>query len=125
MIYVMLIGFNMITLRSLIDGGCGIVRVDGNISKTNNGGGGGGGKKRETFWQGGGGGGGFNFFFLSFSNHENYSVKNICAYSKSKIKTKVTSKQNLEHFKKINRRSFLNHFYLVHNSKNRKIIILS
>ena len=41
MIYVMLIGFNMITLRSLIDGVCGIVRVDGNISKTNNGGGGG------------------------------------------------------------------------------------
>ena len=128
MIYVMLIGFNMITLRSLIDGGCGIVRVDGNISKTNNGGGGVGWKKLEILLaRGGGGGEGWllNCFFLSFSNHENYSVKNICAYSKSKIKTKVTSKQNLEHFKKINRRSFLNHFYLVHNSKNRKIIILS
>ena len=27
--------------------------------------------------------------------HENYSIKNICVYSKSLIKTKVTSKQNL------------------------------
>ena len=29
-----------------------------------------------------------NCFFLSFSSHENYSIKNICVYSKSKIKTK-------------------------------------
>ena len=27
--------------------------------------------------------------------HENYSIKNNCVYSKSLIKTKVTSKQNL------------------------------
>ena len=37
-----------------------------------------------------------NCFFLSFSNHEDDSIKNICVYSKSKIKTKVTSKPNLE-----------------------------
>ena len=46
-----------------------------------------------------------NCFFLSFSNHENYSIKNICVYSKSKIK-KVTNKQNIEHFKMINWRLF-------------------
>ena len=57
-----------------------------------------------------------NCFFLSFSNHENYSIKNICVYSKSKIKTKVTSKQNLEHFKMINRRLFIRKF--CNNSKN-------
>ena len=51
-----------------------------------------------------------NCFFLSFSNHENCSIKNICVYSKSKIKTKVTSKQNLEHFKMINRRLFIHKF---------------
>ena len=56
-----------------------------------------------------------NCFFLSFSNHENYSIKNICVYSKSKIKTKVTSKQNLEHFKMINRRLFIHKF--CNNSK--------
>ena len=33
---------------------------------------------------------------LSFSNHENYSIKNIYVFSKIKIKTKVKSKQNLE-----------------------------
>ena len=36
-----------------------------------------------------------NCFFLSLCNHENYSIKNIWVYSKSKITTKVTSKQNL------------------------------
>ena len=46
-----------------------------------------------------GGGWLLNCFFPSFSNHENYSIKNICVYSKSKIKTKVTNKQNLDHFK--------------------------
>ena len=51
-----------------------------------------------------------NYFFLSFSNHENYSVKNICVYSKRKIKTKVTSNQNLEHFKVINGRLFIQKF---------------
>ena len=56
-----------------------------------------------------------NCFFLSFSNHENYSIKNICVYSKSKIKAKVTSKQNLEHFKMINRRLFIHKF--CNNSK--------
>ena len=43
-----------------------------------------------------------NCFFLFFSNHENDSIKNICVYSKSKIKTKVTNKQNLQNFKMIN-----------------------
>ena len=38
-------------------------------------------------------------FFLSFSNHENYTIKNICVYSKSKMKTQVTNKQNLEHLR--------------------------
>ena len=56
-----------------------------------------------------------NYFFLSFSNQKNRSIKNICVYSKSKIKTKVTSKQNLEHFKMINRRLFIPKF--CNNSK--------
>ena len=30
-------------------------------------------------------------------NHKNYNMKNIWVYSKSKIITKVTSKQNLKH----------------------------
>ena len=51
-----------------------------------------------------------NCFFLSFSNHENYSIKNICVYSKSKMKIKLTSKQNLEHLKMINRRLFIHKF---------------
>ena len=59
-----------------------------------------------------------NCFFLSFSNHENYSIKNFCVYSKSKIKTKVTSKQNLEHFKMINRRLLIHKF--CDNSKIQK-----
>ena len=67
----------------------------------------GGWKKLKVLIAWGGGGGGeewlLNCFFLSFSNLENYSIKNICVYSKSKIKTKVTSKQNLEHFKMVNR----------------------
>ena len=64
MIYVMLIGFNMITLRSLIDGVCGIVRVDGNISKNNNGWGGGGSwKKLEILLARRGGGLAFKLFF--------------------------------------------------------------
>ena len=37
-------------------------------------------------------------FFFSFSN----GSISICVYSKSKIKTKLTNKQNLEHFKIIN-----------------------
>ena len=56
-----------------------------------------------------------NRFFISFSNHENYSIKNICVYSRSKIKTKVTSKQNQEHLKMINRRSCIHKF--CNNSK--------
>ena len=51
-----------------------------------------------------------NCFFLSFSNHENYSIKDICVYSKCKIKTKVTNKQNLEHFKMIDRILFIRKF---------------
>ena len=61
------------------------------------------------------GGGRFNCFFLPFSNHENYSIKNICVYSKSKTETKVTNKQNLEHFKMRNRRLFILKF--CNNSK--------
>ena len=49
-------------------------------------------------------------FFFPFSNHENYSIKNICIYSKSKIKTKVPFKQSLEHFKMTNRRLFIPNF---------------
>ena len=56
-----------------------------------------------------------NGFFISFSNHENYSIKNICVYSRSKIKTKVTSKQNQEHLKMINRRLCIDKF--CNNSK--------
>ena len=56
------------------------------------GGGGGGGKK---FKNRGGGGCLLNCFLLSFSNHENYSIKNICEYSKSKIKTKNKTENNL------------------------------
>ena len=56
-----------------------------------------------------------NCFFLSFSNHENCSIKKICVYSKSKIKTKVTGKQKLEHFKMINQRLFIHKF--CNNSK--------
>ena len=94
-----------LTLRSLIDKGRGIVRVVGKISKTNI-------RRRvgrigivgelektENFNSRGGWL--LNCFFPFFSNHENYKIKNICVYSKSKIKTKVTSKQNLEHFKMI------------------------
>ena len=59
-----------------------------------------------------------NCFFF-FSNHENDSIKNICVYSKNTIKTKVTSKQNLEHFKMINWRSFS------HKSFNNPKMLLS
>ena len=52
---------------------------------------------------------------FSFCNHESYSIKNIYVYSKSKIKTKVTSKQNLEHFKMTNRTLFVYKF--CNNSK--------
>ena len=54
-----------------------------------------------------GGGWLLNCFFLSFPNHEDYSIKNIFVYNKSKIKIKVTNEQNLEHFKMINRRLFI------------------
>ena len=50
-------------------------------------------------------------FFLSFSSHENCSIKNICVYSKSKIKTKGTKEQNVEHFKMINWRLFSHKFF--------------
>ena len=57
-----------------------------------------------------GGGWLLNCFSLFISNHENYSIKNICVYSKSKIKTKVTNKQNLKHFKMINQTLFIHKF---------------
>ena len=44
----------------------------------------------------------FKLLFSFFPNNESYSIKNICVYSKSKIKPEVTNKQNLEHFKVIN-----------------------
>ena len=56
-----------------------------------------------------------NCFFISVSDHENYSIKNIYAYSKSKIYKKVTSTQNLKHFKMINQRFFIHKF--CNNSK--------
>ena len=49
-------------------------------------------------------------FFFPFSNHENYGIKNICIYSKSKIKAKVPFKQSLENFKMINRRLLIPNF---------------
>ena len=88
----------------------------------------GGWKKYQKQQSGGGGGGGGNSrglekiqnfksqrwllkcFFLSFSDHENQSIRNICVYSKSKIKTNVTSKQNLEYFKIVIRRLFIDKF---------------
>ena len=39
------------------------------------------------------GGVAFKLLFISFSNHEIYSIKNVCVCSKSKIKIKVTSKK--------------------------------
>ena len=62
------------------------------------GGGGGGGEEVGVLKGGGGGGGGWllNFFFPSFSNHDSYNIKNIRVCSKSKIKAKVSTKQNLE-----------------------------
>ena len=47
-----------------------------------------------------------NCFLLSFFSHENYSIKSICVYIKSKIR-KVTNRQNLEYLKMIKRRLFL------------------
>ena len=49
-------------------------------------------------------------FFLSFWNHESYSIKSICVYSINKIETKVANKKNLEHFKMIYRRLFIPKF---------------
>ena len=40
-------------------------------------------------------GGSFKLLFLCFSNHENYSIKKSCVYSKSKMNVTVTSKQNI------------------------------
>ena len=54
-----------------------------------------------------------NCFFLSFSNRENYSNKDISVYTIkacSKIKTKVTCKQNLEHFKMTIQIFFIHNF---------------
>ena len=64
-------------------------------------------EKTEDFNHWGGGWLAFKLLFFPFFNRENYIIKNIWVYSKSKIKTKVTSKQNLEHFKMINRRLFI------------------
>ena len=77
----------MITLRSLIDEGCGTVGGLKKISKTYSQGvgivrkGEGVWKKLKILiageeWI-------LDCFFLSFPNRENYSIKNICIYSKS------------------------------------------
>ena len=100
----------MPTLRSLIDGG---VEQQGwleKISNTNNWGMGiqGGCKKLKILNKildkll-------FPFYFLTMK------LQNICLYSRSKIKSKVTIKQNLEHFKMINQRLFIPKF--CNNSK--------
>ena len=72
-------------------------------------------ERTENFNSKGDGGQLLNFFFLSFSNHENYPIKKICVRSKSKVKTKVTSKQNLEYFNMINRRLLI--YKLCNDSK--------
>ena len=91
--------------------GCRIVGVVGKISKTDSWGRvGEGGVLEKTESSNSQSGWLLNCFFLSFSNHKNYSIKNICVYSKSKIKTKVTNKQNLEHFRIINRKLFIPKF---------------
>ena len=51
--------------------------------------------------------GGWNSFFPFLK----VKVKTINVYSKSKIKTKAINKQNLEHFKMINRRLFSHKFF--------------
>ena len=76
--------------NTVISAGGGVGGVGGGVEKTEN-------FNSQWGWF-------LNRFFISFSNHENYSIKNICVYSRSKIKTKVTSKQNQEHLKMINRR---------------------
>ena len=92
--------------------GCGIVGVVGKISNTDSWGrvSRGGGRLEKTESSNSQSGWLLNCVFLSFSNHKNYSSKNICLYSKSKIKTKVTNKQNLEHFRIINRKLFIPKF---------------
>ena len=108
--------------------GCGIVEVWEKYQKLIVGwGGGGGGWNSRPGWTKvkilivrGGRGWLLNCFFLFFSNHENDSIKNICVYSKSKIKTKVTNKQNLQNFKMINWRLFSHKFF-----KNSEMLLLS
>ena len=78
----------------------------------------GGGWKKLKILIAGAGGVKLNFFFLSFFNHENYSIKNICVCSKSKLKTKETNKQNLAYFKIINRILFFHRF-----CKNSKMLL--
>ena len=82
--------------QKLISGEVGIVRGDLNL-------------KVLIAW-GGGRGWLLNCVFLSFSNHKNYSITDICVHRKSKIKTKVRSKQNLAHFKITNWRLFIHKF---------------
>ena len=41
----------------------------------------------------------FKFLFLLLCNHENYSIRNIWVFSKSKMNTQVTNKENLENDK--------------------------
>ena len=63
-----------------------------------------------------------NCFFLSFSNRENYSNKGISVYTIkawSKIKTKVTGKQNLAHFK------MTIQIFFIHNFCNNSKMLLS
>ena len=105
------------TLRSLIDRGEEWQGLLEKISKTNGRGdwNSRGLEKKLKVLIAGGRGWILNCFFRSFSNHKNYSIKNICAYSNSKMKTKVTNKQNRENFKMINRKLFIPKF--CNNSK--------
>ena len=73
-------------------------------------GGGGGGEKTENFNNRGGGWLFLNCFFFPFLTMKTTVIKNFFVFSKSKIKTKVISKQNLEHFKMINRKLFIHKF---------------
>ena len=97
--------FHVYHILDLIDWVSGIVGVVGKKYKNLIAGGRGGGglgleqwgvwKKLKFLIVGGRVGWLLNSSFLSFFNHKNYSINNVCVCNKSKIKTKVTSKQNL------------------------------
>ena len=84
----------------------------------------------------------FKFFFPFLFFHENYCIKNICVYSKSKLKTIITKRSIVDVAAVLDpplkgqlffvwvfvffvSTNFLIHSYLVHKSKNKKTITLS